>query len=515
MAKYTGTRGAAGWSRRDALRLFGAGGAAALLASCGGDESGEAAPSSPATGAGGEPQLPTEDVDLRWMSNPDQSDFWEPFFEQYEAEHPNISIEFDGVTGPEMQEVMQLGFQNGTAHDVFVTPRIPPTTLVSEGWVAPLNDWIPNFEEWKSQYLPLALPTFDGQVYGVPLNITNGVQSVLFYNRQYLNDAGYDPETEPLSWDDLREAARAVTQAGNGDYYGFVIAGGQANRLGRWVMELSTHAGAGTTLYQGATIDWRTGEFNVTTDEHLGAVELLLAMVDDGSLIPGYTGLAGPAANSTVPQGSAAMMVHLPNFASIWPRGEQGGTPDFDFGVGQPPTPDPQNIAPLSTSPGNSLVFWASADCENLAVAGDLLSRVGSPEGALEYFSTYGIANTPAFEGIYEQIDWSDVEQHTVELVERLWVTGPGPHVRNPEVQTALLEWQPPQPDLGTLMQGILAGEVDPQQGLQQFQDASNAELDRTIEVAQSKGVEVSREDFVFPNWGPTQDYTQDDYAEL
>lgn len=40
-------------------------------------------------------------------------------------------------------------------------------------------------------------------------------------------------------------------------------------------------------------------------------------------------------------------------------------------------------------------------------------------------------------------------------------------------------------------------------------------EQKRAISAAQDKGAQVLRDDWVFPNWDPTRDYTTQDYAAL
>jgi multiple sugar transport system substrate-binding protein len=48
---------------------------------------------------------------------------------------------------------------------------------------------------------------------------------------------------------------------------------------------------------------------------------------------------------------------------------------------------------------------------------------------------------------------------------------------------------------------------------LKSLQDRSDQNLDQAIKAAQAKGAKVSRDDWVFPNWDPTKDYTKHDYS--
>ncbi len=67
---------------------------------------------------------------------------------------------------------------------------------------------------------------------------------LLLYNADYLKQAGVDPEAKPLTWDEYRAAAKKLTQQGAGKYYGCIIAGAQASRLGDQIRFFGQMAGA-------------------------------------------------------------------------------------------------------------------------------------------------------------------------------------------------------------------------------------------------------------------------------
>jgi multiple sugar transport system substrate-binding protein len=78
------------------------------------------------------------------------------------------------------------------------------------------------------------------------------------------------------------------------------------------------------------------------------------------------------------------------------------------------------------------------------------------------------------------------------------------------------MEKRPLTPDFGEVMQGLLSGQIsDAKAAMEDLQSRSNAELDRAIKAAQDKGADVSRDDFVFANWDPNEDYTPEKYEEL
>ncbi len=88
--------------------------------------------------------------------------------------------------------------------------------------------------------------------------------------------------------------------------------------------------------------------------------------------------------------------------------------------------------------------------------------------------------------------------------------------MRNPGVAQVALELKPITPDLGETIQRLFTGQLsDPKAAMQDLKDRMVAELERAIRAAQDKGAQVSRDDWVFPNWNPTEDYTDEDYAAL
>lgn len=242
--------------------------------------------------------LPTEPVTLRWLDlGPSaRATLLEAFFPAYEQAHPTITVQYEQAPGLQRNEIIPLGIQSGDAPDVFLAPTtVTPGQMVREGWVRPLNDIIPNFEEWKQRFPPGTLVeginVFNGQVYACPFESNKFHGSLLLYNVDYLQQAGYDPSETPLTWEDFREAARKVTEQGNGEYCGFILGGSLPGRWSEITAVTAALAGAPTGPFADffSYINWQAGEFSYTSDEFIAAIELWLALRDDGSVYPGVT----------------------------------------------------------------------------------------------------------------------------------------------------------------------------------------------------------------------------------
>ncbi len=149
-------------------------------------------------------------------------------------------------------------------------------------------------------------------------------------------------------------------------------------------------------------------------------------------------------------------------------------------------------------------------------VAGDVFAYLGSEQGQIAWGGIVGIGDPPIFPSALEALDLSPQSETAVQISQEHMVLNPEPLVRNPEIAQVQLELRPITPTFAETLQGIFAGQLsDARAALQDVTDRENAELDRAIEAARGKGAQVSREDWVFPNWDPTRDYTEADYAAL
>ena len=93
----------------------------------------------------------------------------------------------------------------------------------------------------------------------------------------------------------------------------------------------------------------------------------------------------------------------------------------------------------------------------------------------------------------------------------------PIPAVRNPEgVGMVGAEMKDIHPNFNEICQGAFTGQItDMKAAFKQLSELMNAELDRAISAVKGKGVDVSRDDWTFPNWDPMKNYLQSDYDAL
>ncbi|MGN6757036.1 MAG: ABC transporter substrate-binding protein, partial [Thermomicrobiales bacterium] len=306
--------------------------------------------------------------------------------------------------------------------------------------------------------------------------------------------------------DEYRAAAKQLTQQGKGNYYGVIFEGAQTANWGTDTRNLAAMAGAA-----GGDINWKTGEYNFATDQYLAAVELLLGLKADNSVFPGSLSINAVQARSRFTTGVAGMMLQGPWNIQQW----KTTTPDFDFDVTSQPVPNSGTPLPLTHEPTGGYL-WVYAKTKYPELAGDLLYYIGTEQGQSAYVAYSGGGEPAVYPKANESPALDPRVRHVNQLFDQQMRLGPSPNVRNPDVEKVNLELKPVTPDFGTTVQGIYTGQLkDAKTALQDLQDRMTKERDRAIKAAQAKGAKVSVDDWKFPNWDPTKDYTQADYDAL
>lgn len=456
-------------------------------------------------------KLPTGDVTFRLMDSGDtKAPYWKELFAAYQKKHGNITCQYDGLPWNRIEEVAPLGIRNGTAHDILqLPPSIPLPQAVAEGWVAPLEDLIPDFAQWKARF-PVGtfadgVQVFNGKTYAVPLASDQRHLALLHYHKELMDKAGFDPQSEPLTWDTYRQAARKITQLGKGESYGVVFEIAQPGRLELWVYYQSCSAGTAAVNYAPhGYIDPRTGEFFYNSDGVAEAIELMLALKQDGSVFPGSNSLVAPQAWPRVVRGNAGMVSAGSWVAAQW----QIQSPEFKFGVASHPVRDSGSL-PASYPIFGTDVVHVFASSKVKEIAGDILSYVAAPAGQQAWGEIVGVGNPPILEEARTAVKATVSEQskRCLELAEKL-MTRPEPVIRNPEVAKAAQEHKPLKPSFGEVIQAAFVGEItDVRKALRELDSRSNKAFDEAIAAAVKKGAKVSRADYVFPDWDPSTNY--------
>ena len=135
--------------------------------------------------------------------------------------HDN-QIELTVIPAGEFVTKMGAAVAAGEAPDIASIDLIYTPAFASAGQLVDLTDLISELD-YVDDLSPahMTLGEFDGRNYAVPFAAEG---SFLIYNTDLFTEAGLDPENPPQTWDEVLEAARAITELGD-DIYGYYFAG--------------------------------------------------------------------------------------------------------------------------------------------------------------------------------------------------------------------------------------------------------------------------------------------------
>lgn len=121
--------------------------------------------------------------------------------DQYNQKHPTSKITLQQFSNDPYKQKLLVAMGAGNAPDLFFNwGGGILKTYVDAGNVVDLTPEFSKDPGWKTRFFPsvLAAGTFDGKIYGVPIN---GVQPVVFYyNRKLFEEVGAQP---PRTWNEL------------------------------------------------------------------------------------------------------------------------------------------------------------------------------------------------------------------------------------------------------------------------------------------------------------------------
>jgi multiple sugar transport system substrate-binding protein len=185
-----------------------------LLAACAPSTEQSSSGSSSDTGSdsGSESNSNEEVITIKWVdyqSNEPTTKAIEDVIAAYEAENPNVNIERTYVPFGDLKNQLLMGTAAGSLPDIVQIDNPDHQSFSEAGILADITEYV---EEWgeADQYFdgPMSSAMFDGKYYGLPGTSNN---LALYYNEDMFAEAGIAP---PTTWDELKEAAAALTKDG-------------------------------------------------------------------------------------------------------------------------------------------------------------------------------------------------------------------------------------------------------------------------------------------------------------
>ncbi|MBQ8654912.1 MAG: extracellular solute-binding protein, partial [Clostridia bacterium] len=155
-----------------------------------------------------------------WTNDRHDMDYMNAMIEKFNAENTdNIEIQMTVITD-EYENQILLAYQGGTAPDI-IGQSITLKNFVDYGMLESLSPYIAADEEYQKVNDPYnrayeGLNAMGDDIYWLSIGMRSGVR--IEYNKALLEKSGY---TEiPSTLDEYIAMAKAMTEAGNGEYYG-------------------------------------------------------------------------------------------------------------------------------------------------------------------------------------------------------------------------------------------------------------------------------------------------------
>jgi maltose-binding protein MalE len=422
----------------------------------------------------------------------------------FEERYPWITLDITHYTDAKSyREAVGLAFESDASPDAFVRP-VGFMTLIENGWVQPLDPWMP--ADWKAKFPENSFSEtrnmWQGQTYSFSAYMAPGFGRMIYINEDLFRTAGLVNDDGslkvPKTWSELRSMAAQVTSLGNGEFYGMGI--GIRDPKGMiWWVDLATLGGAFTTPYD---FDMHTGQYVYSTNPAIAKViELMLGLKADGSVYPYEGSIDDSNIYTYFAEGKFAMFMGTEGPS----RALRVDYPDFqNYRIVPVPVPDEGQTGDMANTPGQAQYF-ISSQAKHPYEAWLWIDWLASRDTHVRMvqqgvgFSVYQDLNTP--ENITNP--W---EQQIYVAKTAFGVFGPWPPIRNPD--TALVLPEPVTPDIQDVLIGIYTGQItDWHQALVELDAAKQAAFEAAIEAARADGADVSLDDFIFPDWDPMQNY--------
>lgn len=161
---------------------------------------------------------PAQEVTLDLWTIDDPGEYHYVLAAEFEAAHPDIKINVRTVQFEDMVNDLARAIATNDAPDITYIDNPEVALFASRGLLLDVKPYIDASDIVDEADIfpgPLSSVTYEGGIYGIP----RGANTIaLYYNADMYRAAGLDPDSPPETWDELYEAAKALTNAENNVY---------------------------------------------------------------------------------------------------------------------------------------------------------------------------------------------------------------------------------------------------------------------------------------------------------
>ena len=422
-------------------------------------------------------------------------------FDELEAE-TGTHVEYQNFDAASIKDALVSAFGSDQEPDIF--PQMfgsnAEISKYNEGYFSPMTVSLEDLPEFVQSSILEGYTMFDGEVYSFPTMALNH-RCLLWYNKELVSEV-------PDTMAEMRELFKSLTDAEN-NRYAIALPLTDTNRMADIFRDICAISGGNRGF------DYATGQYDYTSDTMKQVFRWFVDLWEDGSVHPASTTLK----TRTVRERWVNDEVVFALDGTWYPgsvRGAFGEEALSKLAVHKTPVLD-QAVSDERGMVGNAPVsgaYYISRSCKNTEAATQLLLKLLSDEYAVNLANA--MDQPPLKTAAIAQADVIPAYVDACNIMTKEMGYYPEPMLRNQAVGEVYSEMMDVTPHIGDIYVGYITGAItDWEAALEEYNNAMNAELDRAIEVCQAMGVEVSREDWIFPNYVPGESYSSEKYAEL
>lgn len=168
-----------------------------------------------------------EPVELRWsMWSATEAELavWQELADDVAAVHPNITVTLETVSFPDYWDKLQTQLASGTEADIVAMQALRMPAFAVRNALRPLQSFIDEDADFDAEDFFEVIQnglSHQGEVYAFGYDLG---PHILLYNMDLFDAKGvsYPSADEPMTWEQFRETAIALTDAEQGEY-GFTL----------------------------------------------------------------------------------------------------------------------------------------------------------------------------------------------------------------------------------------------------------------------------------------------------
>lgn len=162
-----------------------------------------------------------ETDELTMWARSSTQDYTQALVDAWNADH-DTQINLTIVASDSFQQKVGAAAGAGSLPDILASDVVYAPNYAKQSVYLDITDRVaelPFADDLVSAHIDAS--TFDGETYAVPHKVDS---SFIFYNKDLFAAAGLDPENPPTTYDEIYDAAKAITALGN-DTYGVYFPG--------------------------------------------------------------------------------------------------------------------------------------------------------------------------------------------------------------------------------------------------------------------------------------------------